>query len=116
MGSIEIKVADAAQQGLPGEVTEAVALTGVATAQQPANLSNLAYANQVSSTNLSAQNQVARQDAMNRLHHSILANAVNQVQDLQPATARSAVAAFSGNETAQALADLRAAIDAFPSH
>ncbi|CAM3473183.1 hypothetical protein [Paracidovorax anthurii] len=112
MGSIEIKVANQ-PQGLPGEVTEAVALTGVATAQQPANLSNLAYANQVTSNNLSAQNQVARQDAMNRLHYSILAQAVNQVQDLQPVTARSSVAAFTDNETAQALADLRAVIGSF---
>lgn len=114
MGRIEIKDITGGE-GLPAAVIEAVALSGMATAQQPSALSNQAYANQVASNQLSAQNQVARQDAMNRLHLAILAQAVNQVQDLQPATARSAMEVLAGGEAAQALAGLQAVPGALPT-
>ncbi|AVS75940.1 hypothetical protein [Paracidovorax cattleyae] len=114
MGRIEIKDITGGD-GLPAAVIEAVALSGMATAHQPSALSSQAYANQVTSNQLSAQNQVARQDAMNRLHLSILAQAVNQVQDLQPAATRSGTEVLSGGEVAQALADLKAVLGALPT-
>ncbi len=114
MGHIEIKV-DTDGAGLPDEITEAAALTGMVTAQQPSALSNQAYANQIASNQLSAQNQIARQDAMNRLHHTILAQAVNQVQDLQPATARTSTQSLTGGEAARTLTDLKAVLAALPT-
>jgi hypothetical protein len=82
---------------------------------QPSVLSDLAYSNQVSSTNQASKSQVSNQDAMNRLRHMILANAVTSVQSTDPKTARSVVSVLTSNELAQEIADLKAAIAAFTS-
>lgn len=111
MGIIEINsVGDDPPQN---PAVSAAALSGWVTAQQPSALSNLAYANQVASGDLSAKAQVARQDAMNRLRHTIVASAVARIQAPGPCTARSSVTVFTGNELAQALAGLKSAIGAF---
>ncbi|MEO6278179.1 hypothetical protein [Roseateles sp.] len=82
----------------------------LAIAQQGAMVSNLAFANQVRNTDLAGQTQLARQQGMSRLRLAILAKAASQVQVASAKEARAAVEAFSGNETAQALADLRAVL------
>lgn len=96
-------------------VTAAVASNGMVAALQPSMLSDLVYANHVVSNNVGAQSQVANQDAMNRLHQSIVADAVTRVQDLGPSAARAAVSALTSNTLAQEITDLKAAIEAFSS-
>lgn len=98
----------------PGNpILTAIALNGVALAQQPTLLSNLAYTNQTAGNDLAAKGQVANQNAQNKLRLSILANAVNQIQDAGPKEGRSAVDVLTGNELAQTIADLKATLQAF---
>lgn len=94
-------------------IKEAVALTGVVMSEQPSMLSNLAYSNILSSSDLSAKNLVSNQDAQNKLRFSILSNAVNKIQNSQPLQARSAVDMLTHNELAQTVADLKAIAMAF---
>lgn len=99
---------------LPEDVLSAVAVTNLkAIAEQPAMLSNLAYSNVVVNTNLSQQNAVANQQAMNELGISIVAKATNTVSNLGPLEARSAVDVLTNDELAQTIADLKAAVQAF---
>ncbi|GKS92437.1 hypothetical protein [Acidovorax sp. SUPP2539] len=111
MGTIEIKSVGDDTPRHPA--VSAVALSGWVTAQQPSALSNLAYANQVGNGDLSAKAQVARQDAMNRLRHTIVASAVARIQAPGPCTARSVVTVLTNNELAQTLAGLKSALGAF---
>ncbi len=114
MQEIDISIVDN-RGGSGGDtpVAPVLALNGLVTAQQPSGLSNLSYTHQVANNDLAAKAQVAHQDALNRLHQSILAGAVNRVQDVGPAAARAAVATLSGNSAAQELADLKSALAAF---
>jgi hypothetical protein len=97
----------------PDPIVASVALGSVVIAQQASALGNLAYGNQVSSTDLAAKSQVTNQNAMNRLRQTILANAVASVQSLDPAAARSTVFTVSSNAMAQEISSLKAAVDAF---
>lgn len=81
--------------------------------EQPAMISNLAYGNLVNNTNLSQQNAVSNQQAMNELGISIVGKTVNKVSDLGPLEARSAVDILTNNELAQTIADLKATLQAF---
>lgn len=81
--------------------------------EQPAMLSNLAYSNTITNTNLSQQNAVANQQAMNELGISIVGKTVNTVANLGPLEARSAVDVLTNNELAQTIADLKATLQAF---
>ena len=81
--------------------------------EQPAMLSNLAYSNTIANTNLSQQNAVANQQAMNELGISIVGKTVNTVSNLGPLEARSAVDILTNNELAQTIADLKATVQAF---
>ncbi len=81
--------------------------------EQPAMLSNLAYSNVIANTNLSQQNAVANQQAMNELGIAIVGKTVNSVSNLGPLEARSAVDILTNDEVAQTLADLQASVDAF---
>lgn len=83
--------------------------------EQPAMLSNLAYSNTIANTNLSQQNAVANQQAMNELGISIVGKTVNKVSDLGPLEARSAVDVLTNDEVAQALMDIKGALQAFQS-
>ncbi len=82
-------------------------------AEQPAMLSNLAYANTVANTNLSQQNAVANQQAMNQLGISIVGKTVNNVANLGPLEARSAVDVLTDNSLADEIASLRSTLEAF---
>ncbi|WP_345776015.1 hypothetical protein [Rhodanobacter sp. K2T2] len=84
-----------------------------AISEQPALLSNLAYSNVVSTTNLGQQNAVANQQAGNQISTPIVAKAVNTVSDLGPMDSRSAVDVLTNNELAQTIADLKASVEAF---
>ena len=81
--------------------------------EQPAMLSNQAYSNLVANINLSMQNATANQQGMNELGISIVAKCVNIVTNLGPLEARSAVDILTNSEIAQAIADLKAAVQAF---
>lgn len=102
---------------LPPSLGETVTVIGVSNlksvAEQPAMLSNLAFSNTVANTNLSQQNAVANQQAMNELGVSILGKTVNKVSDLGPLEARSAVDILTNNELAQDMASLKASIQMF---
>jgi hypothetical protein len=99
---------------LDGQIIEAVAIGNLKSiSEQPAMLSNLAYANLVANTNLSQQNAVANQQALNELGVSILGKAVNVVSNLGPLEARSAVDTLTNDELAQTIADLKATLQAF---
>lgn len=96
------------------EVISAVAIGNLkAIAEQPAMLSNLAFANVVSTTNLGQQNAVANQQAVGELGISVLAKGSNTVSDLGPVEARSAVDVLTNNELAQTIADLKGTLEAF---
>ncbi len=101
---------------LPGDAAEAVAIGNLkAISEQPAMLSNLAYANTVMNTNLSQQNAVANQQAMNELGIAVTGKAVNIVSNLGPFKANSAADVLSNNELAQTIADLKARLSGFGS-
>ena len=82
-------------------------------AEQPAMLSNLAYSNTVANTNLSWQNAVSHQQAMNELGLSVTAASVNTVKNLTPLEARSAVDVLTNDELAAEIAGLKATLQAF---
>jgi len=99
---------------LNDQIVEAVTVGNLkAVGEQPAMLSNLAYANLVANTNLAQQNAVANQQAMNELGIAVLGKAVNTVSNLGPLEARSAVDVLTNNELAQTIADLKATVQAF---
>ena len=79
----------------------------------PAMLSNLMYSNVIANTNLSQQNAVANQQAMNELGISVTGKTVNVVSNLGPVEARSAVDVLTNNELQQTIADLKATLAAF---
>ncbi|HEX7340258.1 MAG TPA: hypothetical protein VF271_10055 [Rhodanobacteraceae bacterium] len=117
-GTVEIVVHESAapEPSGAGPIGTSVAVNGTAHAQQPGMLSNLAYANHVSSNQLSAQSQVANQDALNRLNTSIVAKAVSQIQAHGPATTRASVAILTSDALAQQIAGLKAALQGFATH
>jgi len=88
-------------------------ITLKAIGEQPAMLSNLAYANLIANTNLSQQNAVSNQQAMNELGIAVTGKSVNIVSNLGPMEARSAVDILTNNELAQTIADLKATIQGF---
>lgn len=111
MGTIEIIVEKDEPSG--DSVAAALALGSIAVAQQPSTLSDLAYANQVSTNDLGAKSQVAHQDAMNRLRQMVLATAVTRIQEPDPTAAKADVAVLTSNAMAREIADLKASVDAF---
>ncbi|MFL6680719.1 MAG: hypothetical protein ACJ8IK_20435 [Burkholderiaceae bacterium] len=113
MQEVDISITDNRTQGDDSAVMSVVALSALVSAEQPSALSNLSYGNQIVNNDLAAKVQVAHQDALNRLRHSILADAVDRVQNIGSRTARAAVDVSSGNAAAQSLIDLKSAIDAF---
>lgn len=98
----------------PDDARESVA-TGNAqsVAQQPAMLSNLAYANLIANVNLSQQNAVSNQQAMNQLAVTVTGKAVNLVANLSPMEAMAVVKLDTGNDIAQQLADLKGTLATF---
>ncbi|HNB02228.1 hypothetical protein [Nitrosomonas sp.] len=101
---------------LNAEVINSVAIGNLkAISEQPAMLSNLAYSNVVSTSNLGQQNAVANQQAVGELGISITAKGSNTVSNSDPLTARSAVDILTNNELAQTIADLKAVLQEFSS-
>lgn len=99
---------------IDAQVTSAVAVGNLkAISEQPAMLSNLAYANVVSTNNLGQQNAVANQQAIGELGIQLVAKATNTIGTIGPMEARSAVDVLTNNELAQSIADLKAAVNAF---
>ncbi|GKS86120.1 hypothetical protein AVMA1855_18230 [Acidovorax sp. SUPP1855] len=99
---------------IDAQVTSAVAVGNLkAISEQPAMLSNLAYANVVTTNNLGQQNAVANQQAIGELGIPLVAKATNTISTIGPMEARSAVDVLTNNELAQSIADLKAAVNAF---
>ncbi|HVY69910.1 MAG TPA: RebB family R body protein [Verrucomicrobiae bacterium] len=99
---------------LPDSVIQSLAITNLkSVGEQPAMLSNLAYSNTIANTNLSQQNAVANQQAMNELAIAVVGKIVNSLTNLGPLEARSAVDVLTNNELAQTIADLKATLQAF---
>ncbi|MDB5035736.1 MAG: putative body protein [Chlorobi bacterium] len=95
---------------LPDGITESIAIGNVGSiANQPAMLSNLMYANLVQNTNLSQQNAVANQQAMNQLGISIVGKTVNLISNLSPMEAVAVQKLDTGNDVAEEIAALKAA-------
>jgi len=96
---------------LPDDIRESIAISNVkSVAEQSSMVSNLAYANLISNVNLSQQNAVSNQQAMNQLALSVTGNVINRVSDLSPLEAVAVVKMDTGNDIAQQIADLKAAI------
>lgn len=101
----------AGQSVLPDDIRESIALGSFSSiAGQPSSLSNLAYSNAINNNNLTQQNTVANQQAMNQVAKSVLGNTVNLVADLNPMEAVAVTKMDTGNDLAQQLMDLKAAI------
>ncbi len=73
-------------------------------------LSNLAFSNVVSNTNLSQQNAVSNQQSSNEVGTSVVGSVVNSVTDLGPLQAMSALEILTGNSVSQELIDVKAAM------
>ena len=106
--------ASADPQSPPDGLVETISVVAIgnlkAIGEQPAMLSNLAYSNTVATTNLSQQNAVANQQAMNELGVAVVGKTVDVLSKLEPrATGESADA----RALADQIAELRAVIRAF---
>lgn len=96
------------------ETTAVLAITSLKSiAEQPAMLANLLFANTITNVNLSQQNAVANQQAMNELGISVVGKMVNKISDLGPLEARSAVDVLTDNALADEIASLKAVIQSF---
>lgn len=99
---------------LPDTVVEGVAIGNLKSiSEQPAMLSNLAYSNTVVNTNLSMQNAVSNQQAMNEVGISVVGKVINLISTLGPLEAKSANEILTGNVVAEQIGDLKASIQAF---
>ncbi|BFO57764.1 MULTISPECIES: hypothetical protein [Comamonadaceae] len=99
---------------LDEQVVSAVAIGNLkAISEQPAMLSNLAYSNVVSTSNLGQQNAVSNQRAVGELGLPLVAKATNTIANIGPLEARSAVDVLTSNELAQTIADLKSVLQAF---
>ncbi|MEM9216681.1 MAG: RebB family R body protein [Cyanobacteria bacterium P01_F01_bin.150] len=96
---------------LPGDIRESIAIANAkSVAEQPAMLSNLTYSNSISNINLSQQNAVSNQQALNQLGITVTGKAVNRVSNLSPMEAVAVVKMDTGNDVAEQISDLKAAI------
>jgi hypothetical protein len=94
---------------LPGDIRESIAIGNAKSiGEQPAMLSNLAFANLIANNNLSQQNALSNQQAMNQLALTVTSKAVNKVSDLSPMEALAVTKLNTDNDVAQQIADLRA--------
>lgn len=98
---------------LPDDIRESIAIGNVkSVAEQPSMLSNLAYANLIANVNLAGQNAVSNQQAMNQLALTVTGKVVNLVANLSPLEAVAVVKLDTGNDIAEQIADLKAAVGA----
>ena len=107
---------DGGHSVLPDDIRESIALGSFTSISgQPSSLSSLAYSNSISNNNLTQQNTVANQQAMNQVGQSVLGTTVNLVANLSPMEAVAVVKMDTGNDVAQQLADLKGTVAAFSS-
>lgn len=100
------------ESGVDNHVLESIAVGYIkSVAGQPAMLSNLAFSNLVNNVNISQQNALSNQQAMNQLGIAVTGKVVNVVANLGPLEAASVVELFKGDEAAKEGADLNAADD-----
>jgi hypothetical protein len=76
-------------------------------AEMPAQLANLLYSNTVANINISQQNAVANQQAMNELGIAVVAKACHLLGVAGPREARSAIDIVTNEELEQTIADLK---------
>ena len=99
---------------LPDDIRESIAIGNVkSVAEQSSMLSNLAYANLISNVNLSQQNAVSNQQAMNQLGLTVTGKVVNLVANLSPMEAVAVVKMDTGNDIAQQLSDIKGTLASF---
>lgn len=97
-----------------GETTSIINTSSLmAIAGNPAEASGLSLNNAISQRNLSQQNAVSHQQRIQSLGISVLGKTVRKVSAPTVLEARSAMDVLSGNEMAEVLASLKAAIDMF---
>jgi hypothetical protein len=93
------------------DIRESIALSSVnSLSGQPANLSNLSYGNALGNVNLSQQNTVANQQAMDQVGLSVLGNAIDLISNLSPMEAVAVIKLDTGNDVAEQISDLKAAL------
>ena len=101
---------------LPDDIREAVAIANVkSVAEQVSMLSNLAYANLISNTNLAQQNAVSNQQGLNQLSETVTGKSVNLVANLNPLEAVATTKLDTGNDVSEQLADIQGTVQAFTS-
>lgn len=99
---------------LPDDIRESIAIGNVkSVAEQSSMLSNLAYANLISNVNLSQQNAVSNQQAMNQLGVTVTGKVVNLVANLSPMEAVAVVKMDTGNDIAEQLSDIKGTLASF---
>lgn len=77
-----------ADSAIPDDIRQSIAIGNVkSVAEQPSMLSNLSYANLMQNVNLSQQNAVSNQQAMNQLQISVTGKSVNNIANLSPTEA-----------------------------
>ncbi|MBN2069313.1 MAG: hypothetical protein JW739_06725 [Opitutales bacterium] len=97
-----------------GETTSVINTSSLMTiAGNPAEASDLSLNNAISQRNLSQQNAVSNQQRVQSLGLSVLGKTVRKVSAPTVLEARSSMDVISGNEMAETLASLKAAIDMF---
>jgi len=102
---------------LADDIRESIAIGNVkSVAEQTSMLSNLAYADLISNDNLSQQNAVSNQQAMNQLQITVTGKAVNRISDLSPMEAVATTKLDTGNDVAEQLADLKATVQNFSNN
>jgi hypothetical protein len=102
--------ADPFSSGLPDDIRESVAISNIkSVGEQPSMLSNLSFSNLITNDNLSQQNAISNQQAMNQLAITVAAKATNRISDPDPRDAISINELDTGNDLAAQLAELRAA-------
>ncbi len=110
-GPDRVVVGNPTDPPLPEEVLQSISISNAkAVGEQPALLANLMFGNSASNSNLSQQNAVSNQQAMNELNVVVTGKAVNLVANLSPMEAVSTAQLFTGNTVAEEIADLGAAI------
>jgi hypothetical protein len=97
---------------LPLDVLQAISISNAkSVAEQPAMLANLAFSNLVQNVNLSQQNAVSNQQAMNELNVVVTGKTVNLISNVSPLEAAAITQLFTGNTVAEEIADLQASVD-----
>ena len=97
---------------MPEDILESIAIAGVCSnGQRNANLSNLSFSNVSTNVNLSQQNSLSIQQSINQIALAATGKAVNLVSNLLPLEANAVVKLDTGNDLAQQIAGLRAAVE-----